>query len=214
MTHDTDRIEQDVQAAIADGTPAITERVRKITLNALSSGELDGAALKQVMDAVVKGARQGVTRPDEGSTSTLRDAMRGLDEALAAAATATHLAVQEAAGRTGEFSRESLKKSVDELAMLESMFIDTLGDAAKQSSGHLQATLRDIADHARSSGTVIRGQVETALEQLAKAVADTTRDQAAAGADTLRKEAALLAGLAAGVLKGIADRLQTPSSPD
>jgi len=214
MTHDTDKIEQEVQAAIADDTVAITERVRKITLNALSSGELDSAAIKQVMEAVVKGARQGIIRPDEGGATSLKSAMRGLDEALAAAATATHLAVQEAAGRTNEFSNESLKKSVDELAKLESQFIDTIVEAAKQSSGHVQATLRDIANHATSSGTVIRGQVETALEELAKAIAATTRDQVSAGANTLREETALLAGLAAGVLKGIADRLQPPSDTD
>ncbi|MBI5430888.1 MAG: hypothetical protein HY938_10600 [Nitrosomonadales bacterium] len=210
MTHDTDKIEQNVQAAIAADAAAITERVRQITLKALSDGELDGAALKQVMDAVVKGARQGVSRPDETSTAKLKDAMKGLDEALAAAATATHLAVQEAAKRTGEFSRESLKKRVDELASLESQFIATLTEAAKQSSGHVQATLRDIASHAQSSGTAVGGQVKTALEELAHAVADTARGQVDAGAQTLRKEASLLAGLAAGVLRGIADRLQPP----
>ena len=60
MTHDTEKIEQDVQAALAADAAAITERVRQITLKALSDGELDGTALKQVMGAVVKGARQGV----------------------------------------------------------------------------------------------------------------------------------------------------------
>ena len=214
MTHDTEKIEQDVQAAIADGSAAITERVRQITLKALSDGELDSSALKQVMDAVVKGARQAISRPDEKSTMKLKDAMQGLDEALAAAATATQLAVQEAANRTGEFSRESLKKRVDELASLESQFIATLVEAARQSSGHVQATLRDIANHAQSSGTAVGGQVKAALEELAHAVADTTRGQVAAGAQTLRKEAALLAGLAAGVLKGIADRLQPPGRSD
>jgi polyhydroxyalkanoate synthesis regulator phasin len=214
MTHDTKKIEQDVQAAIAADAAAITERVRKITLQALSDGELDGAALKQVMEAVVKGARQGISRPDEKSSAALKDAMRGLDEALAAAATATHLAVQEVASRSNDFSRESLKQRVDELSALESQFIATLGEAAKQSTGHVQATLRDIASHAQSSGTAVGGQVKTALEELAHAVAGKTREQAKAGAETLRQEASLLAGLAAGVLRGIADRLQPPDRRD
>lgn len=214
MTHDTEKIARDVQAALAADAAAITERVRQITLKALSSGELDSAALKQVMDAVIKGARQGVSRPDEKSTAALKYAMKGLDEALAAAAKATQLTVQEAARSSGEFSRESLKKRIDELASLESQFIATLTDAAKQSGGHVQATLRDIANHAQSSGTAVGGQVKTALQQLASAVSNTTRDQAAAGAQTLRKEASLLAGLAAGVLRGIADRLQPPDRRD
>ena len=214
MAHDTDKIEQDVREALNEGSAAITERVRKITLNALSEGELDGATLKQVMEAVVKGARQGLNLPDENSAIAIQDAIRGLDEALAAAATATHLAVQEAAGRTNEFSRESLKKSFDELATLETQFLNTLGEAAQQSSGHVKSTLQDIADHARTSGTIIGGQVKTALEQLAHAVADTTREQVSAGTQTLRDETTLLASLAAGVLKGIADRLQPPDKPD
>lgn len=210
MTHDTEKIEQDVKNAIAADTATITERVRQITLKALSDGELDGVALKQVMDAVIKGARQGLTRSDASNATALKDAVQGLDEALAAAATATHLAVQEVASRSKEFSRESLKQRVDELSSLESQFIATLGEAAKQSSGHIQATLRDIANHAQSSGTAVGGQVRTALEELAHAIADTTRGQVAAGAQTLQKEASLLAGLAAGVLRGIADRLQPP----
>ncbi|HEY0665236.1 MAG TPA: DUF6781 family protein [Gallionella sp.] len=210
MTHDTKRIEQDVQAAIAADAAMITERVRRITLQALTDGGLDGAALKQVMEAVITGARQGISRPDEKSTAALKDAIRGLDEALAAAATATHLAVQEVASRSDEFSRDSLKKSVDELSALESQFIAALREAARQSGGHIQATLDGIADHARASGTAVGGQVKTAVGELAHAIADTTRGQVKAGAQTLNQEASLLAGLAAGVLRGIADRLQPP----
>lgn len=50
--------------------------------------------------------------------------MRGLDEALAGAAEAAQLAIQEAAGRTGEFSRQGLKQAADDLATLQTLFVE------------------------------------------------------------------------------------------
>ncbi len=213
MTDEGKRIENDVEAAVAEDPSRIAERVRQITLGVLSDGRLNSAELKDVMASVVKGARQGIVRPDEGSAEAIREAVKGLDQALAAAAEATQLAVREAAGRTSEFSRQSLKKAVDELGSLETLFIDTLSDAAKDSSGHARATLEGLAEHARASGTAVGGRVEAALTQLTQAVAEATRGQVQAGADTMRQQAVLLAGIAAGMLKGIADRLQPPDAP-
>ena len=209
MTPTTQEIEQQVQAAIESDTAAISERVRAITLQALSGGELDKKALKQVMAAVVKGAQQGATHRAEHGALALKEAMRGLDDALAVAAEATQLAIGEAAGRTGEFSRRALKGAADDLAALESLFIETLGSAAKSATGIARTTLRELADHARASGTAVGGRVESALSQLAHAIADTAREQMETGTQALRKEATMLAGLAAGALRGIADRLQS-----
>lgn len=211
MTQDTDRVERDVEAAVADDAAGISERVRQITLEVLSQGQLDSTALKEVMRAVVKGAQKGIKRPDDVSATALREAVKGLDQALASAAEASQLAVREAVGRSGEFSKQSIKKAVDELGSVESMFIDTLADAAKASTGHVRDTLHGLAEHARNSGTAVGKRVNGALSQLTQAIADVTQQQMQAGADTLRQQAALMAGIAAGILKGIADRLQPPA---
>jgi hypothetical protein len=184
MDQDTTKLEGEVKAAVESDPASIAERVRGITLSALSEGRLDGEGIRQVMGAVLKGAQQGVARPGEQSATALEEAVRGLDEALAAAAQATQLAIQEAAGRTGEFSREGL---------------------------NVQDTLRDLAAHSRASGTAVGGRVQSAASQLARALADAAQDQFEAGARTVRNEAGLLAGLAAGMLRGIADSLQSVS---
>ncbi|TVO68483.1 DUF6781 family protein [Denitromonas ohlonensis] len=214
MTQDTDKIARDVEAAVADEVADVSARVRQITLKVLSEGQLDSAALKSVMDAVVRGAKQGVERPDPRNADALREAMTGLDDALASAAEATTLAMQEAASRSSEFSKQSLKQSLDDLGSLEKLFIETLGDAARQSSGHVRDTLHSLAEHARSSGTAVGGRVQGAVSQLAQAMSDMTQEQMQAGAHTLRQQGALLAGIAAGFLKGVADRLQAPDAPD
>jgi len=140
--------------------------------------------------------------------------MQGLDAALAAAAEATQLAIQETAGRSNEFSRQGLKKTVDDLAALESLFVKTVAEAAKNTAGAAQTGMRELLGHFNASGTAVGSQVKTALAQLGSAITDTAHGQVETGTETVRKEGALLAGMAAGILRGIAERLQpAPSSP-
>ena len=125
----------------------------------------------------------------------------------AGAAEAAQLAIQEAAGRTGEFSRQGLKQAADGLATLQALFVETLQDAALAARGDVQATFTVLAEHARSSGSALGQRTRIALDQLTQAVPSGARDQAKKGTEVLRHEAALLAGLAAGLLQGIAARL-------
>ena len=185
----------------------IAAQVRGITLDALTRGHLDTDALKRVTAAVVKGAREGAAPLGEHGGQALKEAMRGLDEALAGAAEAAQLAIQEAAGRTGEFSRQGLKQAADDLATLQTLFVETLQDAAQAARGVVQATFTELAEHARSSGSALGQRTRIALDQLTQAVTSGARDQAKKGTEVLRHEAALLAGLAAGLLQGIAARL-------
>lgn len=207
----TDTIEQEIRTAVEDDAVDVRETVRQITLKALSDGALDMAAMRRVMKAVVSGARSGAAQRPEHERQALGDAMKGLDEALAAAAQATQLAVQEAAGRTAEFSRHELGRALEDLKGLESQFLDTLSTAASGASDLAATTLRDLVTHARSSGTVVGRHVTTALGQLADTMATAAKDRADAGVGSLRQGGAALAGMAAGLLTGIAEHLQSPS---
>ncbi len=161
-----------------------------------------------VSAAVVAGAKEFTAGAAEGATA-LREAIRGLDEALASAAEATHLALQEAAGRGNEFSRQAIQKSLDDLDALESMFIETLTEGAKDATGFAQATLSDLAEHARVGGTAVGQKVEPALKQLAHVFTNTLHEQADIGAEALHKQYALLAGIANGIIKGVVEHLHT-----
>lgn len=203
-------IEQRVQDALATDPAVIAAEVRAITLDALTRGHLDTDALKRVTAAVVKGAREGAARlGEDGGQRALKEAMRGLDEALAGAAEAAQLAIQEAAGRTGEFSRQGLKQAADDLATLQTLFVETLQDAAQSAKGIVQTTFTELAEHARSSGSAVGQRLKIALDQLTQAVTSGAREQAQKGTEVVRHEVALLAGLAAGLLEGIAARLKS-----
>ncbi|HQZ03192.1 MAG TPA: hypothetical protein PL024_10625 [Thauera sp.] len=207
MTQDTHQIESDVQAAVEADPAQVAERVRAITLGALTRGVVDTQALREVTQAVLRGAQAATPRVDASQTEGIKEAVRGLDEALASAAQATQLAVQEALGRGGEFSREGLKQSLDQLSRLEGDFVAALGDAARQTSGVAQATLRDLAEHARSSGTAVGQRVQSAVLDLGHAMSDFARAQVDSSVRALGAQAELVAGMAAGVLRGLADRL-------
>ncbi|MBD5804224.1 hypothetical protein AZOA_36670 [Azoarcus sp. Aa7] len=212
MSQDFESIERDVEAAVGGDPAVVAERVRTITLGALSHGKLDTDALKHVTDAVLRGAQQGIERPDRERTEAIREAVRGLDEALASAAQATLLAVKEAVGRGSEYSRQEIRGTLDQLGAMESNFLRTLSDAGRGATGLARATLHELAEHARNSGTAVGGRVANAGADLARAVAELTREQVQSSAQTLRNEAGLLAALASGMLRGIADRLHPAGS--
>lgn len=202
-----EEIQERVQGVIVSDSAAIAAQVRAITLDALTRGILDTDALRQVTAAVVKGAREGAAPLGEHGEHALKEAVRGLDDALAGAAEAAHLAIQEAAGRSSEFSRQGLKQAMDDLATLQTLFIETLQDAARNAQGVVQATLTELAEHARTSGSAVGHRSKIAVDQLAQALKSTARSQAQKGTEVLHHEAALLAGLAAGLLQGVAARL-------
>lgn len=204
-----EEIEQRVQSVLATDSAAIAAQVRAITLDALTRGSLDTEALKRVMTAVVKGAREGATPLGEHGEHALKEAIRGLDEALAGAAEAAQLAIQEAASRTDEFSRQGLKRAADDLATLQTLFTETLQDAAQTAKGVVQATFTELAEHARASGSAVGRRTRIALDQLTQAVTSSARGQAKKGTEVVRHEVALLSGLAAGLLQGIATRLES-----
>jgi hypothetical protein len=208
VTGNAERIEEDVEAAVGGGSADVREEVRRITLEALRDRRLDTEGVKRVMQAVVDGARRGSSDLGGQGRQKLSEAISGLDDALAAAAEATDLAVREAVGRGREFSRKELERTLDGLSSLETMFVDTLRSAARSASGFAADTLNDLAEHARGSGTSVGSRVNASLSQLRKAVSEMASARLEAGAETLRSGGAALADVAAGFLAGIADRLR------
>lgn len=208
-TQNTDplqELEQLIQSVLENDTETVSEQVKTITLNALSGKPLDHAMITQVIKAVIDGAKQGaVTHSDP---ALLKEAIHGLDNALSAAAEATQLAIKEATTRSTEFSRQGIRNTIDELSTIESLLIETLSNAAKNTSGTTKSILHDLIEHAQKNGTSVGTQVEAALSQFAHALGDTTKENVSVSAQTLRKESALLASLAAGVLSGITTKLQ------
>lgn len=203
---DLEELEKEVSSALADDPALISNEVRSITLRALSTGELDREAIARVTRAVITGATRGVDGAQD-RRQALKEAMEGLDEALAAAAQATQLTLQEAMNHVGAVSRQSLRARLDDLRVLESMFVDTLRQGAGNAAGIVGSTLEELAEHAQASGSAVGRRVRESVEELEHAVSEMVVDGLETTSEVLRRDASLLASLGSGVLKGISERL-------
>lgn len=202
-----DRIAEDIRKAVESGMD-IQDEVRRITLKALSEGEWDTEAMRAVAHSVADGARQGAETMGARGGDAMKQAMTGLDAALAKAAQATQLALEEAASRTREYSAEELQTTLDNLEQLESMFFETVNQAAREGSELIGKTLDDLAGHMRNSGSAVGRQVKESLDLVGDRVAQVQKEQMAAGLATMRTTGAMMSRLAAGMLTGLADALQ------
>ena len=135
-SNDTSNLEAEVRDTVEQGHD-VQEKVRQLTLRVISGRSLDIASVRQTADAVLRGAKAGVQKELQHSSAQthiardhLKQAVTGLDIALAQFAEAAKLAVEEAAGRAQKYSSEDLKRARSDLASLETMFVETLQSSA------------------------------------------------------------------------------------
>jgi len=203
-----EKLQDEIKGAVETGRD-IKETVRRITLKALTKGELDKESVRQVASAVVKGAGIGAAIPGSEAKDIMVQAVSGLDEALSRAAEASKLALEEAMDRGEEFSSHDLKRSLDDMQGLEELFLETLRDAAIGGNDKVSVILHDLAEHAQHSGTAVGTQLKEGLTDLVEQVADAGKAQLESGVDSARETGSLLAKLTSGILEGVADSLHS-----
>jgi hypothetical protein len=205
------KVEDKARAAMEDGKN-IHETVRGITLEALSAGHLDMQKMREVVQAVLQGLSRGVQEKSGRTKEALREAMTGVDEALAKSAEASRLAIEEAAGHIKEFGSQDLKRSLNDLAALEDMFLDTVKNIARASDGAVKDVLGDLAQHARNTGTSVGAAAKAAAEILTGTLGKNVREGMSTGVDTARQVGTKISLTAAGFLEGIAETLKKAGS--
>ncbi|HFQ80582.1 MAG TPA: hypothetical protein ENK33_04315 [Desulfobacterales bacterium] len=200
------KTEEAARAAVEDGDD-IREAVRNITLKALSEGQLDLRRMREVVQAVLRGASVGIIMKGTETKQALKEAMAGVDEALAASAEASKLAIQEAAGSIKNFSTQNLKQAIEDLRALEDMFLDTVISIAKTSNITVKDSLNSLAQHARTSGTLVGKAAAKAAGALSSQLGQNMREGVSASAESLLKAGAQISQAAAGFLDGLAEAL-------
>ena len=115
--NDTKTLEAEVRKAVEEGRD-VQEKVRQITLSIIRARSFDIKSLHEATMAVLRGARAGVQKDVHQSTEqskialdNLKQAVTGLDVALAQFAEAAKLAVEEASGRAQRYSSEDLTRA-------------------------------------------------------------------------------------------------------
>ena len=190
----------------------IKSAVRDITVQALSKGKLETTQIRGVVSAVVAGVtRSAETAPGDRSSGSLREALSGLDEALASSAQASRLAIEEAAAQVGSLGSNEFKRALDDLGALEGLFLSTVKEVAGSTETRLKQTLTDFVEHAKISGTAVGKAAAESTSQLSKQLGGLVLEAASEGADVALRVGAQLSEVAAGMLEGISDSLKARS---
>jgi hypothetical protein len=201
------QIENEVRETLESGTD-IYERVRVITLKALTERELDTDNIKKVVEAVLKGISSGISNQYEPAKDAFHQSASALDDALEITAQASKLAIEEAASRVNEFSQRDVNQASEDLKNIENTFLDTLEKVVWGSNEVAFNISRDFIAHARKNGTAVGKEAKIAFEALDN-LRHRGQDAVISGAVTTTST---LAKIASGILSGIADSL-APEKP-
>lgn len=205
---ESNHLEQKVSEALQQDPAEIADRVRQLTVDALSGKPLDTTGMRETFTTVANGVREGASKRTARMEEAIKEAMSGMDQAMRAFAEASSLALEEARGRRKEYSAQEFSSFLEDVKSLQTLMADTLAKGARQASGAARTTFTDLAEHARIHGTSAGKELFAVQTKLAQTLAEMTRDAVADGAHTLQASGKLMAGLTAGFLRGIADRLQ------
>ena len=221
---DTSALEAKVRNSIAQGNN-VREEVRDFTVKALSKPNQDQKSLRKVVTAVMKGVSEGAQQklqqtPAETQTTQtqtilepVRDAVAGLDAALAQLAEASKLALEEAAGRAQKFSNEELTRARAELESVEGLFLDIVQASASAAQELVKETLGDLINHAKRNGTAVGSQVKDTLVVFNQQMASVRQNQLEAGIELTHAITNLMREATAGVLAEIAERVKPDDRP-
>jgi hypothetical protein len=216
---DTSALEAKVRNSIAQGNN-VREEVRDFTVKALSREDQDQKSLRKVVTAVMKGVSEGAQQklqqtPAQTQTvlEPIRDAVAGLDAALAQLAEASKLALEEAAGRAQKFSNEELTRARAELESVEGLFLDIVQTSASAAQELVKETLGDLINHAKRNGTAVGSQVKDTLMVFNQQITSVGQNQLEAGIELTHAITNLMREATAGVLAEIAERVKPDDIP-
>ncbi len=206
-TNQQQDVKDAVRAVVKSGGD-VHQQVKDITLKALTTGRLDVENIKDVTEAVGKGINEGMTSHGEHGKEVFVHAVTALDDALATAAEASKLAIEEASSRVTEYSQHDLDDAIKDIQDMEGMFFDSLEKIAKGGNRVVSDIANDFITHTRHSGTAVGKQALIALEalkDLPKISTDIIISSTVATTSTL-------AQIASGILQGIAESLKPSHS--
>jgi len=185
----------------------IENNIRNIVVQALKEGAIQPEEIKQTLNEVIEGACDGLNSQAGDNGEALKQVLTGVDAALGQVAQASKLAIEEASDNLQDFSDHDLKRALNDLETLESLFFDTLNEVANKGKETSHETLKDLLDHLQNSGSAVGESVKDILSGLHSELSKDGRLQKIQAADIAKSAGATFARVSSGILAGIADSL-------
>jgi hypothetical protein len=201
---------QDVKVAVRETVQRgsdVHQKIKAITLKALAERQLDRENIKTVVEAVSKGINEGLTAQSIQAKVLFSQAALALDDALAIAAEASKLAIEEAGSKVSDYSQYDLDSASKDILDMEGIFLDALENIVKGNQV-VADVVGDFVTHARQSGTAVGKQALTALDAL-KQLPNWGKDIVVSNTVSA---SITLAQIGSGILLGIAESLQSSPS--
>ena len=201
-----EKIATDVQAAAADDA-GLRERVRALVMHALVDRRADPVAVKEVMRSALAGIDSGLARRGAEAGSAVREAVIGLDEAVARSVYAMRMALEEAWEQGREFADSDAREAISSVRDLEQDLVATLKDAADDTKGWIKGEFNDLAVHLKRAGTDTGTQVRDVAQRFNNRLASAAKGSGADAIAAVGTTRTRLSEVASGILRGLADSL-------
>ncbi len=201
-----EEVAENVRAS-ADDAEQLREKVRALVMKALVDHQADPAAMREVMRDTLAGVGDGLVERGNQASAALREAVRGMDEAVGRSVYAVQMALEEAWGVGHRFAETDVKQTVDAVKDLEADLLSTIREAADKTQGWMKGEFADLGTHLARTGTDTGIQIRAVMEKLNSRVGGIAAGSMADTMATAQEAQNRLASVASGILRGLADSL-------
>lgn len=201
-----EEVAENVRAS-ADDAEQLREKVRALVMKALVDHQADPAAMREVMRDTLAGVGDGLVERGNQASAALREAVRGMDEAVGRSVYAVQMALEEAWGVGHRFAETDVKQTVDAVKDLEADLLSTIREAADKTQGWMKGEFADLGTHLARTGTDTGVQIRAVMEKLNSRVGGIAAGSMAETMATAQEAQNRLASVASGILRGLADSL-------
>ncbi len=193
--------------ANAGDVEQLREQVRTLVMKALVDHQADPAAMRDIMRDTLAGVGDGLFERGNQASAALREAVRGMDEAVGRSVYAVQMAFEEAWGMGHRFAETDVKETVDAVKGLEDDLLSTIKEASDKTQGWLKGEFADLGLHLARTGTDTGAQVRAVMERLNSRMGGVALGAASETLATAHEASGRLTALASGILRGLADSL-------
>jgi cytochrome c2 len=209
--HSDDKIKQEATDSVKRGD-GVRERVRDLTLGALTSRRFNRDEIREVVRAITEGASRGVEGGGAASRQSLAEAFRGMDQALTKAVEAGQQAIRQLVGTGRGLSERELQQALSGLRKIEEDFISTVSEVAESASERVGPDLKEVVGRATRAGTDTGRQTAAAVTEFTQRMAGASVELTLSGIELAGEFGTRFAQIASGMLAGVADVLDKDST--
>ncbi len=191
----------------------LQEKIKQITLKALTERQLDKENIKSVVEQVISGVNEGFTGSGERLKPAMEASLRGIDDALAKSAIAAKLAAEEVLSKTEKFAQQDVKQVCDDLNTIEGLLFDSINQVATRSSDLASNTLHELSEHFKKSGTEVGKTSLEAIQSLTSAIEASGKQGLNEVSHSSKDLASKMAQVASGILAGMSEAIKPKDKP-